>query len=121
MIDVGPVLGALLAGTLVVLLKLVALIIGFKIIKLGYNLLIMGVKGEFKFNADLLGNKADLRSASPGLLFLLLGCMLCGWVVSIEFEQNVDILTRHKTTNNKMPKLPPMINGQLSDMLEKKK
>jgi len=56
--------------------KIVTLIIGYLIVKLGYKLLVTGVKGKFKFKGNYQGAKADLASSSPGLLFLLLGVFL---------------------------------------------
>ncbi len=60
----------------VLILKITVLIIGYLIVRLGYDLLVKGVKGEFKFKGNFSGVKADLASASPGLLFLLLGVIL---------------------------------------------
>ena len=62
-------------------MKLVCFTIGFLIVKVGANLLREGVKGEFKFDASLVGPKAALQSASPGLLFLALGVALIGYAM----------------------------------------
>ena len=56
--------------------KLTVLFVGYKISKLGYDLLIKGITGEFKFKANIHGSKADLLGASPGLFFVLLGTSL---------------------------------------------
>lgn len=61
--------------------KMSALIIGYLVVKLGYELLVKGITGEFKFQGEIAGGKADLVSASPGLLFLLLGVLLMGTAV----------------------------------------
>lgn len=61
--------------------KLSALIIGYLVVKLGYELLVKGITGEFKFKGSIAGGKADLVSASPGLLFLLLGIVLMGTAI----------------------------------------
>jgi hypothetical protein len=61
---------------LVILMKIVCFILGYLTIRLGYELIASGVKGEFKFAASLAGVKADLASVSPGLLFVLLGILL---------------------------------------------
>lgn len=53
--------------------KIVAIILGYYTIKLGYKLIRNGFEGKFKFRTQLNGFKADLYSASPGLLFVLLG------------------------------------------------
>jgi hypothetical protein len=57
----------------VLVLKVVCFILGYLTVRLGHQLISAGVKGEFKFSARLSGTGADLASASPGLLFILLG------------------------------------------------
>lgn len=69
---------------LIVLMKIVVFILGYLTIRLGYNLIVSGVKGEFKFSANLGGAKADLVSVSPGLLFVLLGVFLIGYAMYVE-------------------------------------
>ncbi len=56
--------------------KLSVLYVGYLLSKLGYDLLIKGISGEFKFNADIKGAKADLASVSPGVFFVFLGSVL---------------------------------------------
>ena len=58
--------------------KLATLLVGYLFAKLGYNLFIKGVTGEFKFKTDIKGAKADLVSASPGLFFILMGTIILG-------------------------------------------
>jgi hypothetical protein len=59
-----------------VVFKLDVLIVGYFIAKLGYDLLIKGVTGQFKFQAEFKGSKADLISASPGIFFILMATIL---------------------------------------------
>ena len=71
---------------LVFALKLACFGLGYKVVQLGASLLREGVKGEFKFKTSLAGPKADLTSASPGLLFLALGIALIAyamWVTKV--------------------------------------
>lgn len=56
--------------------KLAVLFVGYLIAKLGHDLLIKGVKGEFKFHTNIQGTKADLVSASPGVFFILMATIL---------------------------------------------
>ena len=56
--------------------KIITLFIGYLVAKLGYNLLIKGITGEFKFSAELKGTKADLASASPGIFFILMAAVI---------------------------------------------
>lgn len=79
-----------IASSMVVFFKLIVIILGYKTIKLGYDLLLRGVKGEFKFSSEISGYKADLRSASPGLLFVVLGCVIMVIAVIEKFPQEVE-------------------------------
>lgn len=72
-----------LGTTLIFLLKVTCLVLGYLVVKLGHGLLTSGVKGEFKFQAEWSGLRADLASASPGLLFLLLGILLMGYAIGV--------------------------------------
>ncbi|MFQ5633505.1 MAG: hypothetical protein ACE5I1_32460 [bacterium] len=56
--------------------KIVVVFVGYLIGKLGYELLIKGVSGEFKFHTEFKGSKADLVSASPGIFFILMATIL---------------------------------------------
>lgn len=58
------------------LFKLTVLLVGYLIARLGHDLLIKGVSGEFKFHSEIKGGKADLVSASPGLFFILMATVL---------------------------------------------
>ena len=72
--------------------KLAMLIIGYKVTKLGHDLLVKGVTGEFKFSGSYNGAKGDLISASPGLLFLLLGVVVLAVAItkSVPFNTTVE-------------------------------
>lgn len=65
----------LTAGT-VLAFKVTVLVVGYKIARLGHDLLLKGISGGFKFSGGYAGIKGDLISSSPGLLFLLLGVVL---------------------------------------------
>jgi len=69
---------------LVVVLKIVCLILGYLTIRLGHESISSGAKGEFKFSAKFSGTGADLASASPGLLFILLGILLMGFAMYVD-------------------------------------
>lgn len=59
-----------------VVFKIVVVFVGYLIGKLGYELLVKGVTGEFKFQTEFKGSKADLVSASPGIFFILMATIL---------------------------------------------
>ena len=81
----------LISFSLIIVMKITCFILGYKIIRLGYNLITAGVKGEFKFSSDFVGFKADLTSLSPGLLFVLLGVLLM--IVAIYINKTVTLQT----------------------------
>lgn len=56
--------------------KLAVLFVGYLIAKLGHDLLVKGVTGQFKFHTEIKGTKADLVSASPGIFFILMAAIL---------------------------------------------
>lgn len=76
---------------LLFVLKLTCFLLGYLIVRTGADLLREGISGTFKFKSSLVGVKADLVSASPGLLFLLLGVLLIGYAMwlpkEIPFEE----------------------------------
>jgi len=69
-------------------MKLAALVIGYLLAKLGYELLSKGITGQFKFQSEFRGVKADLVSASPGTLFIVLAVALM--VVAVGTEKLVE-------------------------------
>ena len=85
----------LISFSLIILMKIVCFILSYKIIKLGYNLISAGVKGEFKFSSDFIGFKSDLQSLSPGLLFIVLGVLLM--MVAIFTDKAITFQSSKKT------------------------
>ncbi len=71
--------------------KLAVLFVGYLIGKLGYELLVKGVTGQFKFQTEFKGAKADLVSVSPGLFFILMATILIaiGVIKDKPFETKV--------------------------------
>lgn len=66
----------------VMTLKVLALVLGYKVVKLGYEALIKGVGGTFDFGGKVKTDfELKLVSTSPGLLFVLLGVVLMGWAL----------------------------------------
>jgi len=67
--------------------KIFTLIVGYWVANLSYNLLLKGISGEFKFNAELKGVKADLASASPKIFFILMSVV----IISIGLYKGLEI------------------------------
>jgi hypothetical protein len=95
---------ALIAYAMLVTMKIVLFIIGYLTIRLGYNLILSGTKGEFKFKTSFAGIKADLASISPGLLFVLLGVLLDCYAIHVDKRIQSNVKTENQDS---MPKLNP--------------
>ena len=103
----SPAATYLFAATLLIILKIVVFVLGYKTIKLGHSLITAGIKGEFTFKSELPGFKADLRSLSPGLLFVTLGVLLMIFAIYTDKELQVkawDPIIQKDTT------FPPAFN-----------
>lgn len=88
-LEIGERVMLIIASSMVIFFKLVVIILAYKTIKLGYDLLLRGVKGDFQFSSEISGYKADLRSASPGLLFVVLGCAIMAIAIVEKFPQEI--------------------------------
>lgn len=60
------------------LVRIAAIAAGTYVVWLGHNTLVRGVKGEFNFE----GPHWRLKGSTPGLLFVLLGCLVIGWALA---------------------------------------
>ncbi|WP_054032220.1 hypothetical protein [Desulfatitalea tepidiphila] len=92
--------------------KVFSLLIGYLFAKLGYDLFIKGVSGEFKFKGEFKGVKADLVSASPGLFFILMGTIIVGITLykgfSLETELPKIINKQDKVIEQQYPDFKPL-------------
>ena len=52
------------------------LFVGYRIARLGHDMLLKGVTGQFDFKTEFRGGKAALVSASPGIFFILMAVAL---------------------------------------------
>jgi hypothetical protein len=93
--------------------KGLALVIGYLIARLGYNLLIKGVKGEFKFKGEYNKGTVDLISASPGIFFMLMAAVILGLTMfsdsSFKTEAEKKERLNIEDTLGPRPKLPDFI------------
>lgn len=87
-------------------MKIVCFILGYLTIRLGHQLIASGVKGEFKFSANLGGAKADLASVSPGLLFVLLGVLLIGYAIYVEKGVTMEYKPASQIEKPEKPPIP---------------
>ncbi len=64
------------------LVRVAAIVGGIYIVWLGHNTMVRGIKGEFEF----AGRFGKLKGSTPGLLFVLLGCLAIGWALQAKHE-----------------------------------
>jgi len=79
------------ATAAIFLLKAVALVIGYLVIRLGYQAIIRGVKGEFDFQGRIHSDvEMKLVGSSPGLFFTLLGTIIICWALFVDKPVSLD-------------------------------
>lgn len=88
------------------LFKLAILIVGYLLAKLGYLLLVQGITGQFKFKGEFQGIKADIVSASPGALFIVLAVVLL--VTAVRTDKPTSSEVTHSTNNAPLMEKPPL-------------
>ena len=92
--------------------RLAAIAAGTYVVWLGHNTFVRGIKGDFEFD----GKWAKLKGSSPGLLFVLLGCLSIGWALQAthqgEVQTTEQVITDEPSSPN-VPELPPD-SGKLS-------
>ena len=93
---------------LVFLMKLTCFVLGYLVVRLGYELLVAGIRGKFKFKTEVSGFKADLRSVSPGLLFVLLGVLLIGYAIFVPKVGEFEVPAEAATTGLNAAGPPPV-------------
>lgn len=103
-IETQSLIAYLVSLALVILMKSLCFILGYLTIRLGYELIATGVKGEFKFAASLSGAKADIVSLSPGLLFVILGVSLIGYAIYV--KNPVAVTLSPSLASSSIPALP---------------
>ena len=110
-IDSQSLLVYCLSLALIIVMKIVCFILGYLTVRLGYQLIASGVKGEFKFAASLGGLKTDLASVSPGLLFVLLGVLLIGYAVYVKKEVDLHLPSTRTAQATETRPAPPVPSG----------
>jgi hypothetical protein len=68
----------------ILMMKITAFILGYMIVKLGHDTLVKGITGEFDFGFSGSGFSTKLKSASPGLFFVLMGSAIIIWSMVVE-------------------------------------
>jgi hypothetical protein len=92
---------------LLIFMKIFCFFIGYLVVRLGYDLLKRGIKGEFKFSTEMDKVKVGLASVSPGLLFVLLGCLIIGYAMFVEKELKfIEPMSKHEVLSQIAPVVP---------------
>lgn len=67
-----------------VVFKICVLVVGYLIARLGYQLLMHGVKGEFQFHTQFRESVVDLISVSPGIFFIFMATVMIAIGIFVE-------------------------------------
>jgi len=67
-------------------IKVVALIIGYLVVKLGYTTMMAGVKGNDSVEVAALGTRFKFKGVTPGLALGIVGVLLMGWALSTKSQ-----------------------------------
>ncbi len=88
--------------------KILALFLGYRIVRLGYDALVSGIQGKFDLGGKVKSNfEFKFVSASPGLLFVLLGAALIGWALYVPKPVNLpDLKIQAQPPNAAAPSRP---------------
>lgn len=72
-------------------LKMVALVLGYLVVKLGYTTMMAGVKGKDSVELGAFGTTFKFKGVTPGLALSIVGVLLMGWALSTksQFEAKV--------------------------------
>ena len=101
----------LITVTAVLIFKILSLCVGLIITWMGYKLLVKGVTGEFNFKSNFNGFTSDLASASPGLLFVVLGSSLIAFAVLKDKKFETDVGGASSAENSENPTPLPDLSG----------
>jgi hypothetical protein len=95
MLYLDPNLLSIVNTIAVLLAEITTLVVGYLLVRLGFELIRDGAKGDFNFTGDLRGIKLGLASVSPGTLFALLGAV----VIVVTLIQHRSVNTTQRVPN----------------------
>jgi len=81
---------AIFAAT-VSLVKVVALVIGYLVVRLGCTTMMAGVKGNDAVEFSALGMKFKFKGVTPGLALAVAGVLMMGWAISRQHQFSEEI------------------------------
>lgn len=71
--------------------KIVALILGYFIAKLGYNTMMAGVQGKDSVELGALGATFKFKGVTPGLALGIAGILMMGWSLSTKHQFSAEV------------------------------
>jgi len=77
----------------VTLIKIVALIVGYGVVKLGYTTMMSGVKGNDSVELGGLGMRFKFKGVTPGLALGIIGVMMMAWALSTKSQFSANMGT----------------------------
>jgi hypothetical protein len=73
-------------AVVVTAIKIVALVIGYLVVKLGYTTMMAGIKGNDSVELAALGTKFKFKGVTPGLALGIVGVLLMAWSLSTKSQ-----------------------------------
>lgn len=71
--------------------KIVALVLGYFIVKLGYNTMMAGVQGKDSVEFGALGTEFKFKGVTPGLALGVIGILMMAWSLSTKHQFSAEI------------------------------
>lgn len=71
--------------------KIVALILGYLIAKLGYSTMIAGVQGKDSVDLNAFGASFKFKGVTPGLALGVIGILMMGWALSTKHQFSAQV------------------------------
>lgn len=78
-------------ATTVTAVKIVALVLGYFITKLGYNTMMAGVQGKDTVELGAFGATFKFKGVTPGLALGILGILMMGWALSTKHQFSAEV------------------------------
>jgi len=75
----------------VTLIKIVALVIGYYVVRLGYNTMMSGVKGDDSVEVGAFGTRFKFKGVTPGLALGIIGVLMMGWALSTRSQFSANL------------------------------
>ena len=78
----------------ITIVKVVSLVLGYFVAKLGYTTMMTGVQGKDSVELQAFGSKLKFKGVTPGLALGIVGVLMMGWALSTMHHFSSEVNTR---------------------------